>query len=372
MKILENISYESGNLELVGRVDIPDLNTRSSIIVNESQEAIFYKDGQALDLFASGRHEITTESLPLFVKIFRNLFGSRSVIPCSVYYVNMVHVLDMNWGTPSSIPLEDPKYHLIVNVGSNGTMGVRVVDSRKFVVKIVGQMTSLAADEVKRDLKGVLMANIKNSISNAIIKEGISILEIQTHLLSLSESIRKAVNEKIVPEYGIELINFYINTIAASDSDLAVLKETRERYMSAMTDIDIETIKTVRMGQAQAQARAAQGYTYADERKFDILEGAAKNEGTAGTLMGAGMGLGMGAGLGAGIGGAMSQTSQALSEQKPEGKCPACGADVPAGSKFCPGCGNKMAPAARFCPECGAKVPPTAKFCNECGTKIGE
>lgn len=372
MKVLESISYESSNTELVGRVDIPDLNTRSSIIVNESQEAIFYKDGQALDLFASGRHEVSTETLPLFKRLFRNLFGTTAVIPCSVYYVNKVNVLDMNWGTPSSIALEDPKYHLIVNVGSNGTMGVRVVDSRKFVIKIVGQMTSLVAEDVKRALKGVMMANVKNSISNAIIKEGLSVLEIPTHLLSLSEIIKKAVNETIVPEYGVELINFYINTISASDSDLAMLKQTKERYMSAMTDIDIETMKTVRMGQAQAQARAAQGYTYADERTFNVLENAAKNEGTAGTLMGAGMGLGMGAGIGAGIGGAMSQTANALSGKDAAGKCPACGAFVPPSSKFCPECGSRTAPVTKFCPECGAKVPLNAKFCNECGTKIGE
>lgn len=370
-KIIENISYENLNNELVGRVDIPDLTSRSSIIVNESQEALFYKDGQALDLFDSGRHEINTESLPLFKKIFKNLFGTKSAIPCIVYYISKVNVMDLMWGTPSPITLEDPKYHLIVNVGANGTMGVRIVDSRKFVVKIVGQMPSWSADEIKRAIKGVMLVNIKNCISNAIIREGVSILEIQTHLLSLSETIKKAINDIIVPELGVELINFYINTISATESDLAILKETRERYMSAMTDIDIEAIKTVRMGQAQAQSRAAQGFTYADERRFDVLEGAAKNEGVSGTFMGAGMGLGMGAGLGASIGGAAAKTSEALTASA-NMVCPKCNASVPAGSKFCPQCGEKMEPIAKFCPQCGTKIADNAKFCPQCGTKIGE
>ena len=246
-KILELISYEGTNAELIGKVNIPDLQSKSAIIVNESQEALFYKDGQALDLFLSGRHEITTDSLPLFKRIFKHLFGTKSALPCIVYFINKVNVLDMNWGTPSAITLEDPKYKLLVNVGANGSMGVRVVDSRKFVVKIVGQAQSFTVEETKRAMKGVMMAYIKDCIANVIIKEGISILEVQTQLLALSSKIQKAINGVIVPELGIELVNFYLNNIAADEADLAILKQTRERYMSAMTDIDIEAIKTVRM-----------------------------------------------------------------------------------------------------------------------------
>ncbi|MBQ6922067.1 MAG: SPFH domain-containing protein, partial [Clostridia bacterium] len=172
---IELISYESNNQELVGKINIEDLKTKSNIIVNESQEALFYKDGQALDLFTAGRHELKTDSLPIFKRIFKSLFGTNSPLPCTVYFINKVNVLDMNWGTPSPITLEDPKYHLIVNVGANGSMGVKIADSRKFVIKVMGQINSVSVDDIKRSIKGVMVANIKDCISNVIIKQGVSI-----------------------------------------------------------------------------------------------------------------------------------------------------------------------------------------------------
>lgn len=42
-----------------------NLTTKSQLIVNESQETVLYKGGQALDVFGSGRHTLTTENIPI-------------------------------------------------------------------------------------------------------------------------------------------------------------------------------------------------------------------------------------------------------------------------------------------------------------------
>ena len=57
---LDVIQYVGDNNVLVSKSTITNFNTKSQLIVNESQEALFYKDGQALDLFASGRHSLNT------------------------------------------------------------------------------------------------------------------------------------------------------------------------------------------------------------------------------------------------------------------------------------------------------------------------
>ena len=377
---LDVIRYVGDNEVIVYRDHIENFNTKSRLIVEESQEALFFKDGQALDLFPSGSFPLTTDSVPLIKKIFNKIF-SRDATPfqCEVFFINKVNVCDILWGTDYPIAVEDPKYNLIVNVRSNGQMGIRVVDSRKFVVKIAGQLSEFTIQDVKRSIKGALLSVIKDVLAKAIVESKYSILEIQSHLLDLSKAAVEKLNEYIA-DMGLEAVHFYIGTINCPDEDIAKLKQMREKRLEAMTELDIEYMKTVKMGEAKAEARRAQGYTYQDERKYDVLEGAAKNEGNgaASTFMGAGIGLGMGAGIGAGIGQAASSVGQAMQQNVAPAAsadqvlCPNCKTAVPKGAKFCSSCGSPIPQEQpkKFCTECGAQVEGNAKFCPNCGHRF--
>ncbi len=155
------------------------------------------------------------------------------------------------------------------------------------------------------------------------------------------------------------------------------------------------------------------GYSYQQERTFDVLDSAASNQGMSSGFMNAGMGLGMGLNVGGAVGSAMGSalnTIQAkVEEPKKEPKqppkintvkCQNCGNELPEGAKFCLECGSKVeppikegmikcpkceaiVPAGKFCLECGALLKetcsncgaekvPNAKFCLECGNKFGE
>ena len=48
-------------------------------------------------------------------------------------------------------------------------------------------------------------------------------------------------------------------------------------------------------------------------------------------------------------------------------RCPHCGADNTAGTKFCGECGTRL---ATRCSSCGAVSPATNKFCGECGARL--
>ena len=111
---LDVIKCETGNNVLVTKSSIENFNTKSQLIVNEAQEALFYKDGHALDLFGAGRHSLTTDNLPFLKKLFGAIFGGKNAFTCEVFFINKVSVLDILWGTDSPIVLEDPKYNLIV------------------------------------------------------------------------------------------------------------------------------------------------------------------------------------------------------------------------------------------------------------------
>ena len=135
--------------------------------------------------------------------------------------------------------------------------------------------------------------------------------------------------------------------------------------MEALTDIDIESIKTIRMSQARAVARETEGYSYQEERKFDILQAAASNEGVSGSMMGAGMGIGMGFGVGEEVGKVANQAFQ----QPRTSLCPNCQSPVNANSKFCSSCGQSLTVRKCVCINCGAELSSGAQFCSECGTK---
>ena len=111
---------------------------RDRLIVNQGQEALFFKGGEALDLFGPGTHTLSTGNLPILDKLVNLPFGGKTPFSAEVYYINKTANLDMKWGTSTPIPLEDPKYGLILNVGARGQYGITIKDSRLFVSKIIG------------------------------------------------------------------------------------------------------------------------------------------------------------------------------------------------------------------------------------------
>lgn len=362
--ILDTIRFEGDNSNIVHKHSIQDFNSKSQLIVGESQEALFYKDGQALDLFGAGRHTLDTNNLPIMKRVFSSIFGGDNPFQCEVFFVNKVSVLDILWGTDLPITLEDPKYNILVNIKSFGQMGIKVLDTRKFIVKVVGQLDNYSVESVRLATKGMVKLVIKETIAKAIVDSGWSVLELPAKLSEISDKIKAILNVHL-EQIGLILENFFVTNISANNDDLDKLRQVKEKRMEAMTDIDIESIKTIRMSQARAVARETEGYSYQDERKFDILQAAAANEGVSGSMMGAGMGLGMGFGVGEEVG---KVANQAFHQQKST-TCPNCQNPVDANSKFCSSCGQPLTVKKNFCINCGTELPSGALFCPECGTK---
>ena len=46
-----------------------DFRIGSQVIVRESQTAVFFRDGKALDVFGPGRHTITTANIPILLQL---------------------------------------------------------------------------------------------------------------------------------------------------------------------------------------------------------------------------------------------------------------------------------------------------------------
>ena len=347
MSVASVIKYEGPHDVLVWKHPVEDFNTASQLIVHESQEAIFFKNGQALDLFPAGRYALESANLPVLGRILNRLTGGESPFHCEVYFINKAVSLDVKWGTSSPIPVMDPQFNIIVPVRANGRFGIRIDDSRKLLVKLLGTIEQFDHQAVQEFFRGILMTRIKDFLAGKMVREKISFLEITTRLNEISASIQEQLSEAF-EEYGIKLVNFFVNTISVPDDDEGVLQ--------------------VKSALAKRAEMGIIGYDYRPERSYDVLQEAAGNTGTAGGLIGAGLGLGMGVNVGNTVGSAMMEQMVDTGKNGAEVQCRKCGNRMSPDAVFCPKCGEKKA-VALLCIHCSAELTEGAVFCSKCGKR---
>jgi membrane protease subunit (stomatin/prohibitin family) len=355
MALIEVVKYNGGPDVFAWKYPGEELGTWTQLIVNESQEAVLFKGGQALDIFAAGRHTLETKNIPILNKIINLPFGGRSPFTAEVWYVNKIFSLDIKWGTPSPIQLQDPKYKVFVPLRAFGQFGIQIDQSKTFLTKLVATLPYFDKNSIQNYFRGLYLTKVKDSISSYLIKKEISILEINAYLDELSEYLKECM-ASTMSEYGINLVNFYINDINVPEEDAAVKKLKEALAKKAEMDII--------------------GYSYTQERSFDTLEGAATNtsSGQAG-LMGAGMGLGMGVGIGGAMGGQFGGLAQQINIRETK-NCSVCGNEMDISQRYCPDCGNdsqanrKEKDSLAVCGHCGAKIIGKSKFCSECGKSL--
>lgn len=356
MAIVEVVKYNGNPDVFAWKYPSEELGTWTQLIVNESQEAILFKGGKALDVFGSGRHTLETANIPILNKIINLPFGGRSPFTAEVWYINKVNSLDIKWGTASPIQLQDPKYAIFIPVRAFGQFGIRIENSKQFLVKLVGTLPIFDKTSIVKYFRGLYLTKVKDAISSYLVHKQISIMEINAYIEELSSHLQEKM-QPVLEEYGIKLINFYVNDISVPEDDSAVKKLKDALAKKAEMNII--------------------GYNYQQERSFDTLEGAAKNNGSSADLMGAGMGLGMGVTMGGAVGNQFGGISKNIDTSAEDTKpCPSCGAIMPKSKRFCSECGcdttkKKETDKEGFvtCNKCGAKYKNTMKFCPECGDK---
>lgn len=349
MAIIDRIKFDgqaSGLHWLVYKYPSEQFVLGSQLIVNQGQEALFLKGGEALDLFGPGTHTLTTGNLPLLNKLVNLPFGGKTPFTAEIYYVNRTVKLDLPWGTQTAIPLEDPKYGLLLNVGAYGQYGIAVNNTRLFLSRIIGAIPHGAIGDYTTILKyfsGLIAAKTKSVVSEYMIKKQISFLEISAYLSELSDLFREAVRDEF-DRFGVEIVNFFCESIAPNQKDYEKLRGYKEE-LALGKDF------------------------YRERRSLDIAEELAKNPSTGG-IANAGIGLGMGLGAVNQFGTLFSNigsTVQAPPANTPA--CPHCGAGISAGMKFCGACGKPLA-ATTVCPHCNAEIPAGMKFCGNCGASL--
>lgn len=335
-QIAEVIKYEGDNSTFIWKHPSEDFNSMTQLIVHESQEAIFFMNGQALDLFGPGRYTLETQNIPKIGKVLNRATGDTSPFHCEVFFINKTEQMAVKWGTDSKVQYIDPQYGFPLAIGASGEMSLRAEDSRKLLLKLVGTENYLGQQKLISFFRAFLMTRVKTYIAQVIKSNAISIFEIDENLAAFSENLHKLLIPDFA-DYGISLERFFVTNIVKPDGDRQYEKfkelhfrqyaDIAEAKLRQQTDIiyaQTAAQKVIIDSQAQATKRAQEGYTYAQERGFDVAEKVAQNE-AVGQFTNMGVGLGTMAGVGGAVGGvvggavnnAMNAATQPIQSTQP-------------------------------------------------------
>ena len=413
------IKYEGSNEVLAHKHEKEDFTIGSQLIVHESQEALFFRDGMIFDQFTAGRHTLVTNNIPKVRDYMKLGTGGINVFHCEVYFINMITQMGIRWGTDSKVRLFDPASGLHVEIGASGNYNMRVTDARKLILKLVGTTDGLIQSDITGDgksygtgmFKALIINKVKANLARIIKEENLNILEIDAYLDVLSSKLMIDINEAL-DEYGLTMPEFYVTSIVTPDDDPNFMRlkqqfadktlkvreeevkkaeaeaaqqrriveaqtEAQLKAVNAQGDADAIRIKAQAEAEAykmKAEAEAAEmqmkGYTYRDETARQVGLEAMQNGITGGgNGGGAAGGIGdvasLGVTLGA-MGGVINMTKYAMapimgeSQKVGEGfgnvVAGNTGAPAAEGTWNCPSCG-KAGITSRFCPDCGVARP---------------
>lgn len=311
----------------------------SQVIVRESQMAIFFRDGMALDTLGPGRHTLSTANLPLLGKRVTDAVFGESPFKAEVYFVNRNVFIGLKWGTREPFAYRDQELSLI-RLRAHGEMAIRVSDPVLFVNKVVGARGLYTSKDIDSFLKSIALSSLAQSIGQVLE----SVFDLPLRYQELGTVTTALVFDEFAA-YGTELVDFIIESISPPDEVQARIDE--RSGMGAVGNLEsyLRYKSAVALGEAAAKPGSAAG-GFIDE------------------ALGVGLGMSMLRSIQQGI------TNPQMSGLPAALTCHACSATAPPGSRFCPECGTglfantctschqPLVPAARFCPGCGAPVTP--------------
>ena len=310
----------------------------AQLTVRESQSAVFVNEGRLADVFGPGRHELTTQNMPVMTALKAWKFGFNSPFKSDLYFVNTKQFMNRKWGTANPVMMRDAEFGMI-RIRAFGSFSFRVKDPAAFMKEVFGTSALFTVEGVEGQIKSVVVSGL----SDAIAQSKIPALDLVANYTELGQYVQQALSPK-VEALGLALTGFVIENIS--------LPEEVEKAIDKRTSMGV----------------AGDLNKYTQFQAAEAMREAANNPGGNGM---AGMGVGMGAG--AMMGQLFTKSMQAASAPQPSAQaaCTACGRPIPAGSKFCPECGAQQASAARFCPGCGQQTAPGATFGPNCGQQLG-
>lgn len=347
MALLDVVQWDNKPGEVIFKFEEGAIALGSQLIVKEGQEAIFFKNGQALDSYGPGRHTLSTGNVPILEKLVNLPFGGKTPFPAEVYFINKTEIPNLKWGTKQPMQLMDPVYNLPVPIRAFGSYSIRINDIKSFLITATGTWRAFTTEAIGTAFRDMaILPKVQDLVAEFMIKQNITVLKLPAYYDEIGAGGKAKLGDDFT-SFGVELVRFAVESINIPDDD--------------------ENVKRLKKALADKAEMNIMGDDYKVKRTFDTMEKAASNEGMAGGMVGAGMGVGMGQQMGAMMGSVMGNAGAGQGQQVP---CPKCNAMNQAGAKFCASCGGQMQVPQAACPACKAQIPAGVKFCPSCGANL--
>jgi membrane protease subunit (stomatin/prohibitin family) len=293
MALIDRIKCDLGNDYLIWKYASDEIKLGAQLIVNESQAAFFYKNGQLLDKFDAGRHSLITSNIPLFSKIVSLPFGGETPFSAEIWFVNLLDRRDLKWGTPQPIQIMDQTIGFPVSIRGFGSWGVRVVNPQALLLKLIGTEVYSDHQLVDNFFSSLVIQSVTIALSSFFNNPQNSYLKINTELKKFSSETLEAIESEFA-SYGLKVINFNIDNLSIPDNERKTIQ-----------DVFAKKMEVQQLGSANVTD------SYKAIKSLDILNTAASQDGGAfASLAGAGMGLGVGLNMGKEISANVAESRQ--------------------------------------------------------------
>ncbi len=215
---------------------VADYRLGSQVIVRESQRVIFFRDGNALDVFGPGRHTIATANIPLLTQTLQNVFTSgKTVFPAEVFFVSVKEFANRKWGTPQPIIVRNPGMGLgVALLQGFGSYSYQVGDPQQFVTQIVGAQGAYSTNQIEDRLRTMLLSILQDVLGETTAARSV------VELIGLTEELGASVRAKAQDDFaaiGLTLKSFYIGNLKPSDKSAQDLRDMGMLDMATYTQL---------------------------------------------------------------------------------------------------------------------------------------
>lgn len=284
--VIEVIKYDGPNDILVWKSPNEDFNTNTQLIVGPSQEAIFVKGGQVLERFVSGTYSLNTKNYPFIRSLVGLVTGGVSPFSCTVYFVNKIVSMGIDWGTDTPISVVDPIYRVPIDIRSYGDFSLQVENGHKLMEKLVGQVYGISHQEIQQFFSNMMATQVRGVISSTMLERQLSPIGIDAHLADMSAAAAEKIRPIFEP-YGMAVNHFTIAAITAPELD--TIKQKARDLQEHRMETDVSTEDTRKVAQAQAFANRELGI---NEQQKWVAQIGQTLAGNPGPVMGGAGGMG--------------------------------------------------------------------------------
>ncbi len=292
-----------------------EIQMNSSLVVRESQCALFVYQGEMADLFKPGHYKLSTDNMPVMTTLQHWTHGFNSPFKSDIYFFNLRRFTDLRWGTPNPVTVRDPDIG-VIRARAFGSYTLRIADPVKLYQELAGAVERYTVADIESQLR----AEIVTRLSDFIAESAVSFIDYAANLNEFSAALNEVMN-RAAAGYGLQIDRFVIQNISVP--------------------AEVEKIIDDRSGMGIMGGKLDQ---YTQFQVASSMPDAMSGEGGGG-LAEAGVGAGIGMAIGNAIGGAMQ------------------GQKTPGGS------GGEATIMVR-CPECSELSPEKARFCASCGHQL--